>query len=160
MTVAPCLSRANDRGFHRFAPGQDAKHLAVLLAFLSSFAIGRGVEQGGGAEPGGNHEAPPSSEGNGGGTSASARPGAITWCSTSLNRTATVAGTSLDYPSKPYTTSFNTSLEEVALSALDKEMMKEAGLDPEDNADVTRFTYFIRGFDFRLILGDTPSSGN
>jgi hypothetical protein len=53
--------------------------------------------------------------------------GAITWCSTALIRSGDVAGTSLDYPSTPDTTWFNTSVEEMVLDAADELMMREAG---------------------------------
>jgi hypothetical protein len=134
----------------------------VLLAVLTCFAMGCSAT----AQGTGQQEAPPpgdSKSGNGGNTdSPNATIGTvpITWCNTTLNRTGTVAGTSLDYPSTPATTWFNTSLEEVVLSPVDEEMMKEAGLSPDDVNDVNRFKYFTHGFDFRLILGDTPSPGN
>jgi hypothetical protein len=134
----------------------------VFLAVVTCFAMGcssASVEGTGAPEP------PPSggssgSSGGGADQTSGGRDGAITWCSTSSTRTGTVGGTSLDYPSTPSTTWFNTSLEELALSPLDEAMMKEAGLSPDDVNDVNRFKYFTRGFDFRLILGDPPSPGN
>jgi len=103
----------------------------------------------------------PTSSGNGGdSTAGGGRASSITWCSTALTRVGVIEGTSLDYPTTPSTTWFNTSLEELALSPIDEEMMKGAGLSPNDRADVDRFKYFAHGFDFRLILGDTPSPGN
>ncbi|MBX3222989.1 MAG: hypothetical protein KF795_20930 [Labilithrix sp.] len=77
-----------------------------------------------------------------------------------MSRTGAVAGASLDYPSEPDTTWFNASLEEVALNAIDRAMMKEAGLDPDDDADVRRFRYFVSGFDLRWIVRERPSPGN
>jgi hypothetical protein len=136
----------------------NASHL--LLCVLASVAIGCGGEARGSGEPGSHDQQPPASGGNGANTNAGGGPSAITWCSTALTRDGVIAGTSLDYPTTPYTTWFNNSLEEVALSAIDDEMMKEAGLSPDDKEDVQRFKYFAHGFDFRLILGDTPSPGN
>jgi len=44
---------------------------------------------------------------------------------------------------------FNTSLEEQALSDVDREMMDEMGLDDQDQADVERFLYFTKNYDLR-----------
>ena len=128
----------------------------LLMCVLASVAIGCGgtsIGTGGDAEPA------PASGGNGS-ANTSGGPSAITWCSTALSREGVIAGTSIDYPSTPYTTWFNIALEELALTAIDEEVMKEAGLSPDDKADVARFKYFMHGFDLRLILGDTPSAGN
>lgn len=133
-------------------------HLLALMAFVSSVAVGCDSQPSGETKP--ESPSPTSGDGNGGPTDASGRSSAITWCHTTTSRTGTVAGTSLDYPSEPYTTWFNTSLEEVALSAIDEQMMKEVGLSPDDDADVRRFRYFVRGFDFRWIVADIPSDGN
>lgn len=136
-------------------------HLTALVAAFATLAVGCGAEHvgGPGSEPESDRESLPSSDGNGGDTKPS-EPDVITWCNTALNRTGTIAGTSLDYPSTPDTTWFNTSLEQVALSSLDEAMMEAAGLDPHDDADVERFRYFAHGFDFRWIVGDQPSPGN
>jgi hypothetical protein len=44
---------------------------------------------------------------------------------------------------------FNSSLEEQALSDLDREMMEQMGLDDQEQADVERFLYFTKNYDLR-----------
>ena len=127
---------------------QSSVFLAAALGICAVFAVGcgAGYDQG--------------SEGAGDAPAASGDRSAVTWCTTGLSRSGTIAGTSLDYPSTPDTTWFNNSLEEVALTELDKTLMEDAGLSIDDDADVRRFRYFTHGFDFRWIVGDEPSPGN
>ncbi len=110
-----------------------------LPCVLASFAIACGD-----ARTGSRDEPTPAS---GGSANASGGPGAVTWCSTAMTRDGVIAGTSIDYPTTPDTTWFKTSLEELALSPIDEEVMKEVGLSPGDEADVERFQYFSHGFD-------------
>lgn len=147
---------------------RSTRHLTILfsalaslasLAGLASFATGcSGVSGSNGSS--GEQPGSPASSSGGATPTPGAGTGSITWCQTSLERTGAVAGTSLDYPSNPDTFWFNTSLEEVALSAVDVATMREAGLSPEDQADVSRFRYFTHGFDLRWILRDPPTTDN
>jgi hypothetical protein len=137
------------------------RSLLLLVSVVGIFgvgAVGCGTDRGEGSEPGAGNETPveePRAPAPPSGT-----PTAITWCGAALSRSGTVAGTSLEYPSKPDTTWFNRSLEEVVLSDIDEAMMREAGLDPDDDADVRRFRYFIHGFDLRWIVREDPAPGN
>lgn len=123
----------------------------ALLSLLAPLAVGCSVDVRDGSDP-----AP--------GPSGSSSSGSVTApknaCSTTLQRTGTVAGASLEFASKPDTTWFNVSLDEVALNAIDKAMMNETGLDTNDSADVRRYRYFVSGFDLRLLVGEDPSPGN
>jgi hypothetical protein len=132
--------------------------LTALFTILAALALGCGVEPNDSPEPGNGDGAGASRSGDERTNDAPATP--ITWCSLGLSRSGTVADTSLEYPSQPDTTWFNRSLEEVALSAIDETMMREAGLDPDDDADVRRFRYFLSGFDLRWIVREDPSPGN
>jgi hypothetical protein len=134
--------------------------VASVIGICAAGAVACGAPQ----EPTGGSETEPAKNappGNGGGGStASKAPTPITWCTTGLTRSGTVAGTSLEYPSTPDTTWFNRSLEEVVLNEIDRAMMEEDGLDPDDDEDVRRFRYFINGFDLRWIVRETPAPGN
>lgn len=123
----------------------------ALFTLLAALATGCSVEVRDGSDPA---KGPSTSSSGGSGTVPT------NTCTTDLRRSGTVAGASVDFPSKPDTTWFNVSLEEVALNAIDKAMMEEAGLDTNDAADVRRFRYFSSGFDLRLLVGETPSPGN
>lgn len=127
-------------------------YLGILLAAL---AVGCGASSQQESDSPSPNTPPASSGGGGAGAN-----GAITWCTTTLPRTGTIAGQSLDYPAEPDTTWFNKSLEEVGLDAIDEAVMKEAGLSRDDKADVERFKYFAHGFDFRWILRDPATEEN
>jgi hypothetical protein len=124
--------------------------LSLVFSIFATGALACGADDGSSPEAAGSDGEPRPSGGGGGSAT----------CSLELTRAGTIAGTSLDYPSAPDTTWFNTSLEEEALNELDEAMMREAGLSPEDDEDVRRFAYFTRGFDFRWIVREDPSPGN
>lgn len=57
---------------------------------------------------------------------------------------------------------FNTSIEEAVeqeLSSLDREIMEEMGLDPDDSEDVERYRYFNQAYDLRFLFIEQLDEG-
>lgn len=78
-----------------------------------------------------------------------------------LEMTGTVDG--VDIYSNAYLITcvlFNTSVEELILTEIDKVIMQSWGLDPKNSADVSRFYYFTKQYDFRMIISNRSEDKN
>jgi len=85
--------------------------------------------------------------------------GKSVYCDRDLVVTGTVDGvrtSSDDYSMQSVW--FNTSIEEEAVSDLDRELMENMGLDPDDDEDVSRYVYFTQNYDHRVLLMEELST--
>lgn len=138
----------------------NTKTLTILLAVLATNAFGCVADLLGGSDSGERSDTP-SADGTGnGGSQADGGATPVTACAPGSTRSGAVAGVSVDYPATIDTRWFNPVAQETTPSDIDEALMKEVGLDPDDESDVRRFMYLRAGFDLRWLFRDRPTAGN